>query len=405
MNDDDVVERLIKFNSDREPERLKIKLKNMAADPFAFFRGTCHLFFEDWPTDKTELDHAPAVWVCGDLHLENFGSYKGDNRLTYFDINDFDESTLAPLTWDVTRLVTSLRLAAKLHNFSPSRRRDLERTYLTYYRGTLQEGKARWIERATAEGLVRDLLVAVRERDRKSFLADRTRLKGRRRVLRDIKGKNLPIDRDERRMVEAAMATVARTKQEERFFRVIDVKRRIAGTGNLGLGRYVVLVAGRGSPDGNFLVDLKENHPSALEPWLKDPPNWPSPAERVVALQQRLQAIAPALLRTMAFADRSWTLRELQPIADRVEIGKNKPGARELDMLMKSLGCLTAWAHLRSGGRDGSATADALIDYGRGEAWPSEVRTYAKLYARRVRQDWLAFCKAREKGAFAHLVG
>ena len=72
---------------------------------------------------------------------------------------------------------------------------------------------------------------------------------------------------------------------------------------------------------------------------------------------------------------------------------------------MKSLGCLTAWAHLRSGGRDGSATADALVDFGRGEAWPGEVRAHAKLYARKVRQDWLAFCKAREKGAFAHLVG
>jgi uncharacterized protein (DUF2252 family) len=224
-------------------------------------------------------------------------------------------------------------------------------------------------------------------------------------VLRDTKGRNLPIETDERRAVEAAMATVAGTKQEEGFFRVLDVKRRIAGTGNLGLGRYVVLVAGRGSPDGNFLIDLKENHPSALEPYLRDPrPKWPSAAERVVALQQRLQAIAPALLRPMAFADRSWTLRELQPIDDRVEIGKKKPGAGELDMLMKSLGCLTAWAHLRSGGRDGSATADALIDYGRGEAWPGEVRAYAKLYARKVKQDWVAFCKARKKGAFAQLV-
>ena len=157
MDDDDVVERLIRFNRDREPERLEIKLENMAADPFAFFRGTCHLFYEDWPAGETELDQAPGVWVCGDLHLENFGSYKGENRLTYFDINDFDESTLAPLTWDVARLVTSLRLAAKLHNFSPSRRRDLEKTYLSHYRETLLEGKARWIERATAEGLVQDL--------------------------------------------------------------------------------------------------------------------------------------------------------------------------------------------------------------------------------------------------------
>ena len=371
MNDDDVVERLIRFNRDREPERLRIKLENMAADPFAFFRGTCHLFYEDWPAGGTELDQAPATWVCGDLHLENFGSYKGDNRLTYFDINDFDEATLAPLTWDVTRLVTSLRLAAKLHNISPSTGRDLEKAYLSHYRGALLEGKARWIERATAEGLVDHLLDKVRSRDRKSFLDGRTRLKGRRRTLRDLDGRTLPIGRDERQEVEAALAPVAVTKPEKAFFRVLDVKRRIAGTGNLGLGRYAVLVVGEGSPDKNYLVDLKENHPSALEPWLKDPrPKWPSPAARVVALQQRLQAIAPALLRPMAFANRSWTLRELQPVDDRVEIGKRKPSTRELEMLIGSLGCLTAWAHLRSGGRDGSATADALISYASGEAWP-----------------------------------
>jgi hypothetical protein len=34
------------------------------------------------------------------FHIENFGSYKGDNRLVYFDIGDFDESLLGPSAWD-----------------------------------------------------------------------------------------------------------------------------------------------------------------------------------------------------------------------------------------------------------------------------------------------------------------
>src|SRR5215470_16472294 len=176
MNDDDVVERLIRFNRDREPERLKIKLKNMAADPFAFFRGTCHLFYEDWPAGNTELDQAPAVWVCGDLHLENFGSYKGDNRLTYFDINDFDESTLAPLTWDVTRLVTSLRLASKLYGLETETLRMLEKTCLAAYGEALAAGKPRWIERQAAKGLIGRLLLKVGTRKRKAFLDLRTEL-------------------------------------------------------------------------------------------------------------------------------------------------------------------------------------------------------------------------------------
>jgi len=86
-----IAERLKAFNQGREPGRLAMKYKAMNKDAFAFLRGSCHLFYEDWPKDSP-LDATPAAWICGDLHLENFGSYKGDNRLVYFDINDFDES-------------------------------------------------------------------------------------------------------------------------------------------------------------------------------------------------------------------------------------------------------------------------------------------------------------------------
>ena len=68
----------------------------MASDPFYFFRGTAHLFYEDLVNTEAALPGQPLTWVCGDLHIENFGSYKGDNRLVYFDINDFDEANLAP---------------------------------------------------------------------------------------------------------------------------------------------------------------------------------------------------------------------------------------------------------------------------------------------------------------------
>jgi len=65
---------ILRFNEGRDPERLDMKYEAMRQSPFAFFRGTCHLFWEDWPRDSP-LDSAPATWVCGDLHLENFGTY------------------------------------------------------------------------------------------------------------------------------------------------------------------------------------------------------------------------------------------------------------------------------------------------------------------------------------------
>ena len=80
-----VAARILRFNEGRDPERLDMKYEAMRQSPFAFFRGTCHLFWEDWPRDSP-LNSAPVTWVCGDLHFENFGTYKGDNRLVYFDI-------------------------------------------------------------------------------------------------------------------------------------------------------------------------------------------------------------------------------------------------------------------------------------------------------------------------------
>ena len=118
-----IAECLKAFNQGREPERLAMKYKAMNKDALAFLRGSCHLFYEDWPKDSP-LDATPAAWICGDLHLENFGSYKGDNRLVYFDINDFDESALAPATWDLARFLTSVWVAADTHwNSTPRKLR------------------------------------------------------------------------------------------------------------------------------------------------------------------------------------------------------------------------------------------------------------------------------------------
>jgi len=101
-----VEERIEAFNQGRESERLALKLQALERSAFTFLRGTCHLFYADLPAHPL-LQDAPATWVCGDLHLENFGTYQGDNRAVYFDLNDFDEAALAPCSWEVVRLLAS----------------------------------------------------------------------------------------------------------------------------------------------------------------------------------------------------------------------------------------------------------------------------------------------------------
>jgi uncharacterized protein (DUF2252 family) len=85
--------------------------------------------------------------------LENFGSYKGDNRLVYFDLNDFDESVLAPCTWDLVRVLTSILVGGESIGLDASQERTLARRFLDAYVTAIEDGKARWIERETAQGL------------------------------------------------------------------------------------------------------------------------------------------------------------------------------------------------------------------------------------------------------------
>ncbi|MDO9355643.1 MAG: DUF2252 family protein, partial [Solirubrobacteraceae bacterium] len=108
----DVVAEVRRHNAGREPERLALKYRAMRASPFAFLRGSCHLFYARMARGGVHK-RAPSGWICGDLHFENFGSFQGDNGLAYFDITDFDESALAPVTWDLARFLASVEVGAK----------------------------------------------------------------------------------------------------------------------------------------------------------------------------------------------------------------------------------------------------------------------------------------------------
>lgn len=148
---------ILEYNAGRDPERLTRKLAAIAADPFSFFRGTNNLYAASL-ADSPLVHEAPRTLVCGDLHLENYGSFKGDNGLVYFDMNDFDEAAGAPFTVDLVRVLSSLQVAARGWKLADEDAGNLCRRFLETYAAALVEGKPRWVERATAVGIVRDLL-------------------------------------------------------------------------------------------------------------------------------------------------------------------------------------------------------------------------------------------------------
>lgn len=397
----DVAGRILQENAGRDPERLRRKYALMRDNPFSFFRATAHLFFDAWPVGST-LDAAPLAWCCGDLHLENFGTFLGDNRLTYFDLNDFDEAALAPATCDITRLLTSLLVAGGPMHLSQETTAQLMDAFLAGYFGTLHGGRARWVERGTARGMIRELLRGLKRRKRRDLLAKRTeRTRGGRRRLRVDGEYALPATPEEHERVSDLVHAYAPAHPEPAFFEVLDVARRIAGTASLGGERYVVLVEGRGSPQGNFLLDLKRARPSVLASRLPVPPyEWPSEAARVVGVQRQAQAAAPALLAALGEANASFVLRELQPREDRLRFDPGDERPRRLRNVLHAMGMLAASAHLRTGGWHGAAIADEWMEFG-GRTGPQQAITdHAREAAARNQADWLEFGAAYDAGAF-----
>jgi uncharacterized protein (DUF2252 family) len=104
--------------------------------------------------------------------------------------------------------------------------------------------------------MVRNLLGGVIKRTRRQLLKARTVRTGAGRRLR-LNQRALPIAKGERGRLRSVLERFGAARGEPRFYRLLDAARRVAGKGSLGLERYVLLVEGKGSPRGNYLLDLK----------------------------------------------------------------------------------------------------------------------------------------------------
>ncbi len=97
-----------------QPKAYRRKFRKMAADPFAFYRGSTPVFYADLSEDDDPWadDRTSRVWIQGDLHTDNFGTYMDGSGILVFDVNDFDEAYVGHFTWDLKRLAASLALMA-----------------------------------------------------------------------------------------------------------------------------------------------------------------------------------------------------------------------------------------------------------------------------------------------------
>ncbi len=390
---------ILDYNKGRDPERLRLKLLALRGDPFAFFRGTAPLFYDTLAMPKSLLA-APKVLACGDLHLENFGSYKADNRLTYFDLNDFDEACVAPLTFEVVRFLASIHVGEKYLKIGEKQANSLVATFIDTYTAALMTTKPRWVERATAIGPVKELLQSLKNRHRIDLIRKRTEKKrGKIQIIADGEHALAASESDKAR-AESILSAYASTQPSPAFFEPIAIARRIAGNGSLGLERYVVLVRGTGTAEGRYLIDVKFIGPSALATATKGrQPAWRSEGERASWAQHVSQAIPPALLGAVGAGRRSYVIKELQPSADRVNLQAlgGKKGA--LADIVRTMAEVAAWGHLRGASRFGADSADALAQFVAKPAWRRDAIQLSRKTSKAVLRQWNEFCEDYDRAA------
>ncbi|HTB52881.1 MAG TPA: DUF2252 family protein [Ferruginibacter sp.] len=388
-----VTQKIYEYNKNRNKIFLDIKYQALKESPFRFYRGTCHLFFEHL-SQNIPVKDPTKIWICGDLHIENYGTYKGDNGLVYFDMNDFDEAVLGPATWEVLRTMTSIYLASEELKLSSATADELVDCFFTTYLHTILKGKPMAFERDTTKGIIRSFITTVTKRKSKELLEGRLVENGTKKPeLRIIKGHTMLVNGEVKKAVTHSVNKWC-MENKHKNWEVCDVAYRIAGTGSLGVNRFEILMY-YSKIKKYFLLDMKQAVSSSVKPFIKiKQPAWKNEAERVTSIQSYMQNVTPALLGTIIHEKMPYTIKKLQPTQDRMDLQLCNGRTKKFKEVIGAFAEITASAQLRSTGRAGSGTTDELITfYSKAGSWKKDLLKYSKQYAGQVKKDYQSYCK------------
>src|SRR5215831_16551597 len=100
---------------------LQAKHTLMAGGGFSFLRATFYRWGQLFPALCPKLASAPKALAVGDLHVENYGTWRDAEGRLVWGINDFDEACPLPYTNDLVRLATSAWLAIEADDLTLGR--------------------------------------------------------------------------------------------------------------------------------------------------------------------------------------------------------------------------------------------------------------------------------------------
>jgi uncharacterized protein (DUF2252 family) len=407
---------------DADPEAFRQKFRKMAAGPFAFYRGSACLFYADMEReeDRWADERTSRVWIQGDLHAENFGTYMDGDGVFIFDVNDFDEAYLGHFTWDIKRMVASVALLAWMKAISDADIASLIETYVRAYveqvRYFVESDRDHEyaLRLETTDGEVREILLETRLNTRVGLL-DRLTLideNVERRFRRSSGVREL--EDGERARVHAAYRAYLETIPETKRFRSLTyqvkdiVGRQGFGIGSAGLPAYNVLVEGPTQAlENDVVLSMKQGNVAAPSRIVHDERikgYFKHNGHRTAVSQRALQAHADPWLGYTEIDDVGFVVTELSPYVEDLD-WSDLTEPEQMSPVLDYLGRATAKVHCVADKDSdpnivGFQTEDEIIEVisGNEEEFVREMVEFGARYAEVARDDHRLFVDAFRNG-------
>jgi uncharacterized protein (DUF2252 family) len=411
----DPVGLLIENSKGRVEDLIPIRYGRMMVSPFTFYRGAAAVMAYD-------LSHTPSTGLTlladGDCHLLNFGGFATAERKLIFDINDFDEVSIAPWEWDVKRLAASFVIAGRSNGFDPEdcqeaawlaaqnyRQRMAEYTEmptLQVWNDVFDLGEiiANMPDKAMKRFYSKKLAGATEQSAHEKEFAKLTFTAGETPRIVD----QPPLiyhygDQRDKEYLKNAIAALQGYKKNVNLgvslllnrFAVVDVAFKVVGVGSVGTAcGIILLMSGKGD---SLFLQFKQARQSVLEPYCGASP-WEHAGQRVVMGQRAMQAAGDMFL--------GWTtgtggpkyqlyLRQLSDAKIKPVIEIMKP--TNLKNYAGLCGRVLARAHARTG------DSAVLTGYmGKSTAFEDAIADFSVAYADQNERDHAALLKAIRSG-------
>ncbi|MGD6746017.1 DUF2252 domain-containing protein [Streptomyces sp. BH106] len=357
-----------------DPAAFRVKFRKMAASAFAFYRGTACLFYGDVEREQhggPYLDERTSrVWIHGDLHAENFGTYMDSTGRLIFNVNDFDEAYVGPFTWDLKRFAASMALVGYSKALSDEQITDLVRTYAAAYRERIhalatgaKSDEVPPFTLDTADGPLLEALRDARSLTRFGLLESMTEIREFERRFAEGGG-SIELDAATRYKVLAAFDGYLETLPEASLsrpdsYRVKDVVgRRGIGIGSAGLPSYNILLEGNSDAlENDVVIYMKQAQTPAVSRHITDPAirgYFQHEGHRTVISQRALQAHADPWLGWTELDGAGQLVAEISPYAVDLDWG-DIDEYEEIAAVVADLGRATATMHAAADDQSGES--------------------------------------------------